>query len=159
MNSGWRWYTDARALVQGLATVYNKRDETVAGVIAALSQREQWTRNVRRAEAALRAGEATGGMLQSRIKANRILAGEHPRKVLSGPKTRAFYRALLGDDNAVVIDTWMCRVYGHHEKPTPKQYKRLAQRVRREARARGIPPAVWQAIQWVEVRRGTQPNP
>lgn len=152
LDAGWRWYTDARALVQGLAVVHQRRDETVAGVIAALSQREQWRRNVRRADAALATGAATSGLRGSREKANRILAGEHPRDVLRGPKIRAFYRALLGDDNAVVIDTWMCRALGHHEKPTPKQYARLAARIRREARARNMPPAIWQATVWCAIR-------
>ena len=90
--------------------------------------------------------------MQARAKAAQIADGRPPDLVLRGPKIRAFYRALLGDDEAVVIDTWMLRALGHHEKPTPKQYKRLAQRVRREARRRGIPPAVWQAIVWCKAR-------
>lgn len=152
MDAGWRWYSDARAIVKGLAEVYGRRDETVAGVIAALSQRQEWRRNVRQAEAALKAGRAVGGLGQARERANRILAGEHPWKVLRGPKIRAFYRAILGDDQAVVIDTWMCRALGHNEKPTIKQYRKLAARVRREARAREMPPAVYQATVWCAIR-------
>jgi len=155
MNSadcaGWRWYSDARAIVAGLADIYARPPTMVAGVIAVCSQREEWRRNVRKAERALR-GEGVPGMRIIRDRALRILAGEAPLDVLRGPKIRAFYRALMGNDNAVVIDTWMCRHYRHSEKPTLKQYKKLAQRVRREAERREIPPATWQAILWCRIK-------
>lgn len=152
-REGWLWYTNARAIVYGLASHYGRDPKVVAGVFAALSPRTQWDTNVARANAALKTGKASGGLPLGVKRAQEILDGGDPWYVLRGPKVRAFYRALLGDDKAVTIDAWMLRALGFpHEKPTPLQVKRLDRRVRHMASKKGIPPAVMQAIIWCKER-------
>jgi hypothetical protein len=75
-------------------------------------------------------------------------------EVLGGPKTRAFYQALMGDDNAVVIDAWMLRAAGwSRDSCTANQYATFAMQLSFEAAALKVPPAVMQAVVWCEVRR------
>jgi len=46
---------------------------------------------------------------QVQRKVRDLLKGAEPENVLRGPKIRAFYRAIMGHKNAVVLDTWMLR--------------------------------------------------
>lgn len=100
-----------------------------AGVIAALSPRLAWRKNVEYAKLAYMtyAGIATQGLMSMRTdgdiseayfagmiptlnanarKAFRILNGEDPEDVLGGPKVRAFYFTIVNptDPRAVVVD-------------------------------------------------------
>ncbi len=72
---------------------------------------------------------------------------------LSGDKVRAFAENLKGNYNAVTIDVWMLRFFKHPtKKATSKQYKKLAARIRRQAKKHGITPAAMQAICWTYAR-------
>lgn len=87
-------------------------------------------------------------------KANvfRALAGEP----LSGRKVSNFYENLIGNENAVTLDTWMLRLFGwytrHIRVPTDQQYDRLAVRFANVARGNGFSPAEFQAILWTKYR-------
>lgn len=136
---GHGWYTRARDLAEGLVKThgwdmsiagdYEREVAKAAGVIAALSPRLAWRKNVEYAELAYMtyAGIAEQGVMSMRTdgdiseayfagmiptlnanarKAFRILNGEDPEDVLGGPKVRAFYFTIVNpsDPRAVVVD-------------------------------------------------------
>lgn len=150
-EAGARWYGEALRHAEELASRYSVTVEQAAGVIAVLSQRQRWEVNLRLAKQCLRGEQLVGVFDHMRTKAERIMAGEAPLTVLRGPKIRAFYRAVLGDGDAVVLDTWMLGIMGK-ERPTIKQYERLADRLRAAAKDAGLAPAVFQAVVWCQVR-------
>jgi hypothetical protein len=105
LSRGMSWY----ALAYAHAVRLSPDDPAVgAGVLAALSPQLGWGRSVDLAEQSFRAGTALGvrGQTYANLqKADYILSGTYaPLEVLGGPKVRAFYRAIMGDANAVVID-------------------------------------------------------
>jgi hypothetical protein len=126
---GHGWYARARDLAVKLAGDHGGTVERAAGVIAALSPRLSWKKNVEYAELAYMVYKAIAerGIMTMREdadvseayfagmiptlnanarKAFRILNGEHSEDVLGGPKVRAFYFTIVNptDPRAVVVD-------------------------------------------------------
>lgn len=131
---GHGWYARARDLAEQLATEYTAGNghyseeelKAAAGVIAALSPRLAWRKNVEYAKFAYMvhgdlphldnaddpgvAEAYFAGMIPTlnanARKAFRILNGEDPDVVLGGPKVRAFYFTIVNptDPRAVVVD-------------------------------------------------------
>lgn len=135
--AGWGWYGRARDLAEELAADWapeSGADEfairQAAGVIAALSPRLAWRKNVEYAKLAYMtyddmvtnhspfklADDADmwaayfAGMIPTlnanARKAFRILSGESPEEVLGGPKVTAFYWTIVDptDPRSVVVD-------------------------------------------------------
>ena len=78
---------------------------------------------------------------------------------VSGQKCSAFYKALCGDPDAVVIDVWMTRWYfGQHDvRPlSPRVYNIIVGKVRDRAWFMGVTPVELQAQVWCEVRGNTR---
>jgi len=151
------WYSDAYEACRAIADRTAIPTDTVIGIVAALSPRMRWSENLRQAELVCTTGDATHGLPDARMKARAILAGAPPLTILRGKKVRAFYRAICGDKNAVVIDTWILRSFRFHtNKPTPRQYDRLAARIRRRAKRLGVTPRELQAAIWVQIRGGAE---
>lgn len=151
---GERWYPNARSLVFEWSMEYGMTEEAVAGVVAALSQRCHWRTNLERARECLN-GEWPGGLPAAAAKAVAIRDGADPETTL-GPKAwkvRAFYRALLGDDDAAVVDTWMLTAL---DWPLPGysrlQYERLAGVLAAEAETVGLRTCHFQAALWCLIR-------
>jgi hypothetical protein len=75
---------------------------------------------------------------------------------LSGSKVRAFYQNLIGNEQAVTIDTWMLKMFGwfdrHKRTPSLRQYERLEQAFQTFAWCKGIAPARLQALLWIKCR-------
>ena len=77
---------------------------------------------------------------------------------LKGKKTNAFARNLSGDLDAVTIDTWMIKAAGIVREPGKKkgindtEYNTLALALTKVADANNMPPAVVQAIIWIQIR-------
>lgn len=150
---GMTWYPMARALIEDMARGAGVTRETAAGVVAALSPRSRWTANLQAASLTL-AGCRPAGIARFVERAAAIARGNAaPAAALRGPKVRAFYRALCGDNRAAVVDVWILRAAGFpHDKPTPRQYARVARSLRHAARAVGLETAEFQAIVWVRIR-------
>lgn len=169
------WYRRARQWADALADVYGLPAETVIGVVAALSplngweSQLQWTPRILRAWAESSASDgmvATAsvwlpgpGLGTNKRKAARILCGEDPLDVLSGPKVCAFFRNIMGDENAVCVDrhAWAIAHGGALVTLTPKRYLETADAFReasvalREAYpalADSLTPAGVQALTW-----------
>jgi hypothetical protein len=152
---GAEWYRGAMVVIARLACRYGTTKTVVAGVVAATSPRLRWNRNIAVSETLLAGGTPTGVLRASVDKARRILAGAKPLCVLGGNKVRSFYRALLGNTNAAVIDTWMVRASGLPATTKLDRngtYERIAGELRDLARRLRIPVTHLQATIWVAVR-------
>jgi len=128
---GREWYPQARQLAGELAALrgwdqsipgdYEAQVVKAAAVIAVLSPRLSWKKNVEHAERAYaaHAAEANGatlavthaietwkGLKINARKAFRILDGEDPEDVVKGPKVRQFWHTIVDptDPRAVVVD-------------------------------------------------------
>jgi hypothetical protein len=89
LKAGLDWYRAAHAEAVRLDP---DNPDRAAGVVAALSPQTNWPRNLELAARAYRNGYASGTLSRSCARADAIFAGANPLDVLSGPKTRAFYR-------------------------------------------------------------------
>lgn len=111
---GMDWYVRARALAEELDP---QNAERAAAVIAVLSPRLNWSKNVEVARLAYRLAHQVSVSLYpewrlpvlnaNADKARRLLIdGEDPNEVVQGPKVRAFWHAIVRpeDPRAVVID-------------------------------------------------------
>lgn len=72
--------------------------------------------------------------------------------VLSGPKVRAFYRALMGDRDAAVVDVWVARAAGWTRELKQRGYDVVARALVAAARLARVSVARFQAVVWVAVR-------
>lgn len=164
---GRAWYADQREIVRLLAQRHGVSAECVAAVVSALSPQTRWSANIAGAArllAAWSAGETAAPRnatlyYKNAEKAWRILTGEVSADAAfkNGPKTRAFWRNLSGDETAVTVDVWMARALALDTSKfasgiKPNVYRECAEAVAEAARIVGEPPAQFQAIVWVTVR-------
>lgn len=154
------WYGNAYNVARNLAAGSPYAVRQCAAVIAVLSPRMKWGQNVQAARDVIEA-HARGVSVES-VKcpafgrnvraAYRILDGG---QFVGGPKTGAFYRAILGDPDAVTIDIWAWRAATGEDMP---QSVRVSERAavdaayRRAAYRLGVTPRDLQAIVWTAVR-------
>lgn len=150
LNGGW--YRQSRRTARSLARKHGVTLSCSAGVIAALSPRIRWKANVEGADAILGGSDEGPGFGSNIEKACRIRDGERPLRVLGGPKVTAFYRAIMGDRDAAVIDVWMWRAIG--VAPGSMSYDEAANIMRDAAAKAGVAVADFQAIIWTHVRGG-----
>lgn len=145
------WYEQALAEAYSVADSARVTVEVGAGILAAFSPRTRWAHNVRLAHA-YATGRPTPGLSASRAAADRVTA--HGLEALTGPKVSEFARAILGDRDAVVIDSWMMKAAGIHDRdaPSPVQRRRIADAVRILARRHNTTPRTMQALLWIRVR-------
>lgn len=165
--SGKYWYSSANAICWGLDPVMPIR---AAGVIAALSPRLHWDKNVAYARLAYNlkgyditdiVNDTPGGnylpvMKNSAIKAMAIVNGAHPRDILGGPKTKAFWDNISRpwDSAAVTVDKHafdiaMNERTGYHTAAfNAKTYGIVAEAYRLAANELDLIPHQVQAITW-----------
>jgi len=158
MDEGLAWYDAAFVTVTGIATLAGVTIDAAAAVVAAISPRQTWSRNVK---IALSICQYPNGVDHAVFainleKSRRILAGEEPLKVLGGNKVRAFYANLLGQYDDVTVDGWIWRGatngdYNH--RITDNQYALISRCIRELAAEAGdITPAQYQAVVWCVLR-------
>lgn len=152
------WYRQAHAECKALADETGLALESVVGVVAVISPRLKWEVNVNEARRIIR-GETSRALGKNVAKARRILAGEKPQEVVSGPKVTSFYRNILNPDDthAVTIDTWAARVWSGDwawgKSVDARLYEKIAADYREAAAEVGLLPCELQAITWENVRR------
>lgn len=152
-QEGLAWYPAARREIVRMAADAGVAPATAVGVVAALSPRLQWVSNLRAAREALAGRKPSGVFTTSYNKAKAILLGcKGPLAYLSGPKVRAFYRALMGDLRAVVVDVWVARAAGWVRGLKVSGYQQVADALATAAAWVGVPVAQFQAVVWVAVR-------
>lgn len=164
--AGALWYPSARRHALALAAHGDIPVGTAAAVIAHLSPRTSWTRNLRGAYALVsdRSLETPAGCMRANVRgALRALeAPDGPAAVrtLNGPKVQAFCRNILGDMRYVTVDTWAVRIaVPDMDKALAESrlarvggYDAIAHVYRLAAARRGVSPAVMQATTWVAHR-------
>jgi hypothetical protein len=152
LEAGRAWYPEAWRVCRRLAREHGSTPRVAAGVIAALSPRERWWVNVRNAGACL-AGGKPGALSRSVAQAEAIRDGGRPLDVLTGPKTRAFYRAIVGDRDAICVDTWAALAAGWERGPkTAREYAILESAYATTAAYFREAPRDLQAAIWCHVR-------
>lgn len=158
IESGVTWYNQANEIAAEIAPNL----EAGAGVIAALSPRMPWDRNVSLARQAFINGVASGSLGSNVRKANSIIEGQNPENVLGGDKVRSFYANIVnpfGDD--VTIDRHAFDIamgYSTNDKARSVLsrkgvYEQLANMYREAGSILGLTGAQVQAITWVVWRR------
>jgi hypothetical protein len=155
MAEGRSWYRTAHKI----ALLIGDSDVRIgAGVIAALSVQKTWDENLRLARLAAAKGRSTGHVADCIVKANAILNGEDPEKVLPmRRKTGHFYRCIVNpaDAEAVCVDRHAHDVmvgerYGERDRGLGAhgRYELVAECYREAARRLHEIPQVAQAVTW-----------
>lgn len=159
LERGASWYPDAHGIAVAQASAYHLPIETTSGILAALSPRCPWARNILLADQMLASHGRldTGGLRMLLKQARTIHAGADPLDVLKGPKTRAFYQAILtaGQSEDPVIDRHAWDMLVGKRGSTPPnlgQYRLAADRMQRAADILGQPVSHVQAVTWVSWR-------
>ena len=163
VRDGLVWYQNAHE--DAIAISFPRSVVVGAGMIAALSPGLRWERNVKAAERLInnQTLEGLGVRWYAGVdKAQAILLGEHPDKVLGGNKVRAFYRCILNpnDGLSVCVDghayaIWCGRRITTADTPalTDRMYSRITGDYIAAARTIGMLPMQLQAITWCTWRR------
>ncbi len=172
---GANWYESAHKIALNLADNYGLTLQTVAGVIAALSPRNKWSRNVIDAENVIetfvRDPESAVNIKvctfnKNKEKALKILRNnqdfftDNTREILSGPKLNEFFNCILGVEDDVCIDGHAYCIFNGSRtslKDVPsigvKLRKEIKSDFRKAAAKFNISAAEMQAITWVTWRR------
>lgn len=151
-EEGRGWYVDAARQIRRYALEIGQCPRVVAGVMAITSPRVHVVRNIRITKTYFETGLIVGHFGKTQGLVDRFVADG----TISGPKVSAFYEALRGDRDAVVVDVWVARAFnvghdddlGNRRGLTKKEYKRVDQAVRSLAGRLGWQPAETQAAIW-----------
>ena len=172
--SGKAWYPVAGDIAKVIADQYGIHPAEAAGVVAALSPRNRWSRNVQDTEALIAAYVASGAIQAgltkvctfgaNKAKAIRILeAGvitdADVLAILSGPKLSEFYSCIRGINECCIDGHAWCIWQG--SKVGLADVPSIGVRLRREikndyaqaAADLGLKASELQAITWVAWRR------
>lgn len=168
-DEGRAWYDDAYKVCVNIASDYNMGIDTVVGVLAALSPRNHWERNVADCEALCKWYRTTMGGIRgespkvatfdcNKRTALRILDGVRPLDALHGRKVRSFYLCITGDPEEVCVDTWAIRAATNGKVSAVAndgQYRKVQEAYRAVAKEFGLKPYELQAIVWVTIRNAS----
>lgn len=154
------WYGNAYQVARTLAAGTQYTTRQCAAVIAVLSPRVSWANNVIAARSVVEA-HAAGVNVESVTcaafgrnvrEAYRILDGQ---QFVGGPKTGQFYRAIMGDAQAVTLDIWAWRGATGQDMPasvTVAARAAVDTAYRQAARRLNVSPRDMQSIVWCAVR-------
>ena len=172
---GTAWYRDANIIASRLARKYEISERQAIGVIAALSPRNKWERNVADAENLIRVFTSDPESVDSvkvctfgrnKAKAIEILQLSEPVReeqvlgILSGPKLQEFYGCIIGVHDEVCIDGHAYSIWAGDRitlANVPNIGKKLREKIKvaycRAAQEVDVTPAQMQAITWCAWRR------
>lgn len=174
-QDGLAWYPTANQIAARLAERYSISEAQAIGVIAALSPRNKWERNVHDAEALIAAYVASGASQAAltkvctfganKAKAIKILGLSTEAEfddvlaILSGPKLREFASCILGRDDVCIDGHAFCIWNGG--RTSLKDVPSIGVKLRREIKADyqaaakelGLTPSACQAVTWCAWRR------
>jgi hypothetical protein len=162
IESGAQWYLKTQQTADDMAAAYGHTSETVAAVIAHLSPRTPWSRNIAGAAAVL-SGHTMPGLLSMNLRnAQRAMASDDPIGTLNGSKVRSFAANILGDHDVVTVDVWAARVALGTEVDYARilarsgVYDAIAECYRQVARQVGVSAATMQATTWLVIKAITR---
>lgn len=150
------WYPCARRVVGALALRHDEDPSRVAAVLAITSPMAQLVTNVDWTDTALATrGTVDVGRFPNRmmVAVRAILAGDvSPHEACSGPKVGPFYRAIMGDPDALVLDRWALRVSTGSGRDTIANLRLAERRYRRAAAELELALRETQALAWKVAR-------
>jgi hypothetical protein len=162
-HEGLNWYKTARVECETLATEYSLPVHLIVGIVAVLSPRLNWRKNILAAKAVIDGTKVPGAYPKNVEKAKTILETGEVFPTLSGPKVTAFYTNILhyNIEGPVTVDTWAYRVFlgdwNWYAKAIPDEEIFWVGQAYREAASQvGLTPQELQAIVWVYIRRVAQ---
>jgi hypothetical protein len=167
IEAGASWYGDGELFCTDLAARTGHDVETVAAVVAHLSPRTTWQRNLYGATMLLTTGTAPTCIAANVDRARRALDaaadGGDVRATFgpSAPKTRRFMANLLGERDVVTVDVWAARVALGASHPDPEAalsrvgvYDAIERAYQLAALRLGVDPVTVQATTWIVARGG-----
>jgi hypothetical protein len=175
-QQGQSWYARALAFARNLAADHNIDTMAIVGVIASLSPRNRWERNMQDAESMVKvfaAGGTYADLMNLKVctfstgkaKAAKILTENITERdallvTLKGPKLCEFFNCILGDSGDVCIDGHAYSIWVG-DRITLANVPSIGVKLRRTikadyqeaAKTLGVAPHVVQAITWVTWKR------
>lgn len=155
---GRSWYPETNRRLREIAENAGVPVSHAAAVFSIVSPEVQLKTAFDWTEAILR-GEREGGRYPNKqaAKITAALASRYPVRHVSGPKVNAFYRAIMGDSTALVLDRWAVHAVGHDRgRDIPRAVRREVEAAYRAAAAAcGETVRAFQAIVWILVREST----
>jgi len=146
-ETGREWYSRAEDELRTVADLNGWDPVNLAGVIATTSPKVSVKRNIRIAF------EVMGNSNYLDAMDNVIIATEHYILTgeIRGRKTSAFQQALLGNGRAIVLDSWMGKIFKVPQEKLFRadNYGRITRAIKRLARVHGLTYAQTQACLWV----------
>lgn len=145
------WYQQATEQIVKICAQENWDVVEFSRKLAILSPQVAIRRNVRMALEYVGNGHHMGNTVRS---VKRSLEIYETTGKIGGNKVPEFARALLGDDEAIVLDTWMSKAMVREIDPSVKHFARKATKlaaqklVRKVAKRLGISPRECQAAIW-----------
>lgn len=159
-RDGRAWYQSARREIMLAAGMMGTSAKRLAALLSLFSPRVQVSRSIRLAFTYARTGTFPPGTIGSVQAA--VLHYENTGEI-RGPKTGPFAAALLGDPDAIVLDTWMAKAFRVPQQKiaTKNVSTRCKRRIRKVAERLGWTPAEVQAAVWTATvrRAGRTPPP
>lgn len=145
------WYFEAQEVAEDVAELLSTSLEVGASIVASFSPRERWSSNVAKSYAFANGKPVTGLSNNLAMAMSSVTLGFD---ALKGLKTNAFARAIAGDKDAVVIDTWMIKAAGMESSKgvNKKEYKELSLAVTEVANIINLTPRTTQALIWIIAR-------
>lgn len=156
IEAGRLWYPGAENVIADLSREFSLGRPRVAAIVAVLSPRQRWRKNIEGARAVLE-GEPwrAPGYDVNRDKAVALAAGAPLEAIIGGDKVTSFWANLIGSRTAVTVDVWAQRAalgYYHRHQPKRGRYERLVSIYRAAAEAAGETPREFQSIVWNAIR-------
>lgn len=159
---GRAWYPEARRLLARMAAEHDRPLAQAVAVFAITSANTTLLSNIRFTEQVLK-GERMAGCyptFQTPL-VELALSTRYPGRFVPGPKCSAFYKAIMGDVDALVLDRWAARAAGL-DRPGrndiyPAARRQLDVAYREAAKLCGETVRAFQAITWIATREST-PN-
>jgi len=171
-NQGLNWYARALTFADNLGEVYDINYATIVGVIAALSPRNRWERNMKDAESMVKIAAnggtyddlmqikvctfKTGKSKAAAILANNVTDRDELLAILKGPKLCEFFNCIMGDVDDVCIDGHAYSIWVGDRitlANVPSIGKKLRQSIKADyqqaAKNLGLKSHELQAITWV----------
>lgn len=168
VQKGLAWYRDARAFAKRMANTYNVSRGVAIAVLASLSPRNKWVRNLIDVETCLVAHSegfgpehvtvSTFGAMKE--KAFRIIRENRPILALTSAKVASFYDNIRNPESQeVTVDIHAFSIFmgfrAEQGTLTGNNYETIASAYRAVARKYGMRPYEVQAITWVVWQRLT----
>jgi hypothetical protein len=148
-EQGKDWYREAISSIKDYSERHGFSLKRVADIISITSPQVSVKYNITLATRYLEKG-TTQGMMLGRIRA---LQKYERTGEFYGPKVTAFSKALQGDLNAVVVDTWMFKAFNQEVTDNKKIHRHIVTVTRATATRLGWAPAEAQAAIWSGIRK------